>query len=109
MREGQRDAVFEEEKRSFNAPTAVIEILEILKLDTALWKIGHKELHIAIVESELDKAKGEMKDRGLVRGRDKVKSPAGADVFLLIVRHVGKIFAGTAEKEVGRGFIKLFV
>ena len=33
VREGQRDAVFQKEKRSFNAPAAVVEVQKIIELE----------------------------------------------------------------------------
>ena len=103
VREGQRDAVFQKEKRSFNAPAAVVEVQKIIELEILGGKICNKILHTAIFESNLDKTEGEMKGRRLVRGMDQVKGPVGANVFLLIGRHIGEALVGAAEKDVGKG------
>lgn len=103
VREGQRDAVFQKEKRSFNAPAAVVEVQKIIELEILGGKICNKILHTAIFESNFDKTEGEMKGRRLVRGMDQVKGPVGANVFLLIGRHIGEALVGAAEKDVGKG------
>lgn len=103
VREGQRDAVFQKEKRSFNAPAAVVEVQKIIELEILGGKICNKILHTAIFESNFDKTEGEMKGRRLVRGMDQVKGPVGANVFLLIGRHIGEALVGATEKDVGKG------